>query len=72
MILVSFFSEDNGFFFLMKTKCAMFSNIKVTKIERPAFFFFLGGGGRGDIQYSNSAFLGLKLMTALGLILCRS
>ena len=35
MILVSFFSEENVY--LMKSKYAIFSNIKVTKIERSAF-----------------------------------
>ena len=36
VILVSFFSEDNVY--LMKSKYAIFSNIKVTKIKRSTFF----------------------------------
>ena len=35
IILVSFFSEDN---YLVKSKYAIFFNIKVTKIERSTFF----------------------------------
>ena len=38
MILVSFFSDDNVLSDEMKKKMAIFSNIKVTKIERSAYF----------------------------------
>ena len=35
----------------MISEYALFSNIKVTKIERSAVFFFLGGGGRPGIVF---------------------
>ena len=37
-ILVSFFSEDNALYYLIKSKYAIFSNIKVTRIARSAFW----------------------------------
>ena len=51
MILVSFFSEDNiVLIYLMKSKYAVFSNFKVTKIESSAF---LGTPGMPMISFTN-------------------
>ena len=49
MILVSFFSEDNGLS-LMISQYAIFSNIRVTKIERSAFW------GTPGIVFSSKQF----------------
>ena len=56
-------------FHLMKSKYAIFSNTKVTKIERSSlllllllffFFFFFFFGGGGDIQYNQSEYMILE------------
>ena len=53
MILVLFFSEDNVY--LMKSKYAIFLNIKVTKIERSAFL------GTPDIYKTETKCVGCKI-----------
>ena len=54
-------SFQKTIFYLMKSKYAIFSNIKVTKIERSAFFL---GGGTPGIDNDN----GTSLITCHGIL----